>query len=67
MASNSSFSSDVAGIPSTKRKRKVMSIEKKLEICRRHEMRQPYISLSKEHGLGKSPIYDMTLFKVRID
>ena len=44
MASNSllTSSSDVAGIPSTKRKRKVVSIEKKLEICRRHEMGQSY-------------------------
>ena len=47
MASNSLLSSDVAGIPSMKRKRKVVSIEKKLEICRQHEMGQSYTSLSK--------------------
>ena len=52
MASNSLLSSDVAGMPSTKRERKVVAIEKKLEICRRHEMGQSYTSLSKEYGLG---------------
>ena len=36
-----------------KRRRKVVSIEKKLEICRRHEMKQMYTSLSKEYDLGK--------------
>ena len=65
MVSNSllTSSSDVAGIPSTyastKRKRKVVSIKKKLEICHRHEMEQSYTSLSKEYGLGKSTIHDM--------
>ena len=61
MASNSLLTSncDVAGIPSTKRKRKVVSIEKKLEICRGHEMGQSYTSLSKEYGLGKSTIHDI--------
>ena len=59
MASNSLLSSDVAGIPSTKRKRKVLSIEKKLEICCRHEMEQSYTSLSKEYGLGKLTIHDI--------
>ena len=59
MASNPSLSSDVAGIPSTKCKRKVVSIEKKLEICCRHEMGQSYTSLSKEYGLGKSTIHDI--------
>ena len=50
MASNSLHGSDF-GIPSTKHKRKVVSIEKKWKICRRHEMGQPYTSLSKEYGL----------------
>ena len=66
MMANSSLGSNVAGIPSTKHKRKVVPIEKKLEICCRHEMGQSYTSLSKEYGLGKSTIY-MTSFKVRID
>ena len=66
MASNSSFSSDVAGISSTKRKRKVVSIEKKLEICCRHEMGQSYTSLSKEYGLGKSPIHDIVQSEDRL-
>ena len=59
MASNSTLGSDVAGIPSMKRKRKVVSIEKKLEICCRHKMEQSYTSLSKEYGLRKSTIHDI--------
>ena len=68
MVSNSllTSSSDVAGIPSTKRKRKVVSIEKKLEICRRHEMGQSYTSLSKEYGLGKSTIHDIVQSEDRL-
>ena len=58
VASNSSLGSDVVGIPSTKRKRKVVSIEKKLEICCRHEMGQSYASLLKECGLRKSTIHE---------
>ena len=56
MASNSSLSSD-GGVPSTKRKRRVVSIEKKLEICHRHKMGKSYTSLSKEYGLGKLTIH----------
>ena len=52
MACNSSLSSDFAGIPSMKRKRKVVSIEKKPELCCRHEMGPSYTSVSKEYGLG---------------
>ena len=59
MAYNSSLSSDFAGIPSTKRKRKVVSIEKKPEIYCRHEMGPSYTSVSKEYGLGKSTIHDI--------
>ena len=59
MVSNSSLSSDVAGIPSTKLKRKFVSMEKKLKICRRHKMGQSYTSLSKEYGLGKSTMHDI--------
>ena len=66
MASNPSLSSDVAGIPSTKCKRKVVSIEKKLEICCRHEMGQSYTSLSKEYGLGKSTIHDIVQSEDRL-
>ena len=66
MASNSTLGSDVAGIPSTKCKRKVVSIEKKLEICCRHEMGQSYTSLSKEYGLGKSTIHDIVQSEDRL-
>ena len=65
--SSSSLSSDV-DVPSCskKRKRKVVSIEKKLEICRRHKMGQPYSSLSKEYGLGKSTIHDIVQSEDRL-
>ena len=66
MASNPSLSSDVAGIPSKKCKTKVVSIEKKLEICRRYEMGQPYTFLSKEYGLGKSIIHDIVQSEDRL-
>ena len=59
MAFNSSLGFNVAGIPSTKHKRKVVSIENKLEICCRHEMRQSHTSWLKENGLGKSTIHDI--------
>ncbi len=36
-----------------------MSIEKKLEICRRQKMGQSYTSLSKEYGLRKSTVHDI--------
>ena len=62
IASNSTLGSDVAGIPSMKLKRKVMSIEKKLEICCRHEMGQSY----KRNMVSENRLC-MTSFKVRID
>ena len=43
-----------------------MSIEKKLEICRRHEMGQSYTSLSKEYGLGKWTIHDIVQSEDRL-
>ena len=49
-----------------KRKRKVMSIEKKLEICCRHKMGQLYTSLSKEYNLGKSTIHDIVQSEDRL-
>ena len=55
MASSSLLSSDV----DVRRKRKVVSIEKKLEICCRHKMKQSYTSLSKEYNLGESTIHDI--------
>ena len=66
MASNSLLGSDGVGIPSTKLKRKVVSIEKKLEICSRHEMGQSYTSLSKEYGLGKLTIHDIVQSEDRL-
>ena len=60
MVYNSSLSSVFAAIPSTKRKRKVVSIEKKPEICSRHEMGPSYTSLSKEYSLRKSTIHDIS-------
>ena len=66
--SSSLLSSDV-DVPSCskKRERRVVSIEKKLEICRRHKMGQSYTSLSKEYGLENQLFIMMTLFKVKID
>ena len=55
MASSSSLCSDV-DVPSKKRKRKVTSIERKPEICRKHKMGQSYTSLSEEY---KSIIHDI--------
>ena len=55
MASGSLLCSDV-DVPSKKHKRKVMSIERKPEICRKHKMGQLYTSLSKEY---KSTIHDI--------
>ena len=66
MVSNSSLGSNVAGIPSMKRKRKVVPIEKKLEIRCRHEMGQSYTSLSKEYGLGKLTIRDIVQSEDRL-
>ena len=65
--SSSSLSSDV-DVPSCskKHKRKVVSIEKKLEICRRHKMGQSYTSLSKEYSLGKSTIHDIVQSEDRL-
>ena len=65
--SSSSLSSDV-DVPSCSKKceRKVVSIEKKLEICRRHKMVQSYTSLSKEYGLGKSTIHDIVQSEDRL-
>ena len=59
MASSRVSSSSDADVPSKKRKRKVVSIEKKLEICRKHKMGQSYTSLSKEYGLRKSTVHDI--------
>ena len=44
------LSSDV--VSSKKHKRKVVSIEKKLEICCRHKIGVVYFSLSKEYNLS---------------
>ena len=49
-----------------KHQRIVVSIEKKLEICRRHKMGQSYTSLSKEYDLGKSTIHDIVQSKDRL-
>ena len=49
-----------------KRKRKVVSIEKKLEICSRLEMGQSYTSLSKEYGLRKSTMHDIVQSEDRL-
>ena len=65
MASSSSLSFDI-DVPSKKRKRKVVSIERKLEICRKHKIEQSYTSLSKEYGLGKSIIHDIVQSKDRL-
>ena len=65
MVSNSLLSSD-GGVPSTKHKRRVVSIEKKLEICRRHKMGQSHTSLSKEYGLGKLTIHDIVQSEDRL-
>ena len=65
MASSSSLSSNV-DVSCKKCKRKVVSIEKKLEICRRHKMRQSYTSLSKEYNLGKSTIHDIVQSEDRL-
>ena len=55
MASSLSLSFDI-DVPSKKRKRKVVSIERKLEICCKHKIGQSYTSLSKEY---KSTIHDI--------
>ena len=62
MASNPLLSSD----GSMKCKRRVVSIEKKLEICCRHKMGQSDTSLSKEYGLGKSTIHDIVQSEDRL-
>ena len=66
MASSRVSSSSDADVPSKKRKRKVVSIEKKLEICRKHKMGQSYTSLSKEYGLGKSTVHDIVQSEDRL-
>ena len=66
MASSRVSSSSDADIPSNKRKRKVVSIEKKLEICCKHKMGQSYTSLSKEYGLGKSTVPDIVQSEDRL-
>ena len=43
-----------------------MSIEKKLEICRRHKMGQSYTSLLKEYSLGKLTILDIVQSEDRL-
>ena len=46
-------------VPSMKCERKVVYIEKKLELRRRHEMGQLYTFYQKKYGLGKSTIHDI--------
>ena len=65
MASNSSFSSDVVGIPSTKRKRKIVSFEKSWKYV--VDMKwDNCILLYQRNMVSKNRLY-MTPFKVRID
>ena len=66
MASSCVSSSSDADVPSKKHKRKVVSIEKKLEVYRNHKMGQSYTSLSKEYGLGKSTVYDIVQSEDRL-
>ena len=47
------------GVNGKKHKKKVVSIEMKLEICCRHKMGQSYLSLLKDYNLGKLTIYDI--------
>ena len=51
MASSSLLSFDI-NVPGKKCKRKVVSIERKLEICHKHKMGQSYTSLSKEYCIA---------------
>ena len=62
----SCLSNSNVDVNNKKRKRKVVSIEKKLEICCRHKMRQSYTSSSKEYSLGKLTIHDIVQSEDRL-
>ena len=48
----------------SKRKRTVLSVDQKLQICKRLKKGASITSLSKELGLGKSTICDISKMKI---